>query len=115
MRLVGRGRCRAGRYSVPNTAESKVAHGGLTGVLFGMPQFSRLRDPAASFSLTTAVGDYRHERRQANLAAGVRAVGLVIVITGLIEPAPRPDRDLAVRGVGQSTAAAHAGRTGRCG
>lgn len=47
-----------------------------------MHQIGGVRDPAASFPLSTAVDD-QHERRQANRAVGVSAVGLAI--TGLIE------------------------------
>ncbi len=51
-------------------------------MLAGVHTTKGVRDPAASFPLTTVVDD-NHERRQANRAVGVSAVGLAA--TGLIE------------------------------
>ena len=51
-------------------------------MLTGMHAISGVRDPAASFPLDTAVDDAK-ERRQANRAIAVSAVGLAL--TGLIE------------------------------
>jgi cation diffusion facilitator family transporter len=52
------------------------------GMLDGMHVISGVRDPAGSFPLETTADD-AHERRQANRAVAVSAIGLAV--TGLIE------------------------------
>ena len=64
----------------PQPAELATAAG--AGMLASMHVISGVRDPAASFPLTTAVDDVS-ERRQANRAVAVSAIGLTL--TGLIE------------------------------
>jgi cation diffusion facilitator family transporter len=59
-----------------------VLVGGRGGRLIGMHVISGVRDPAASFPLASSVDD-RDERRRANRAIAVSAVGLAV--TGLIE------------------------------
>jgi cation diffusion facilitator family transporter len=62
--------------------DAMVLVGGRGGRLIGMHVISGVRDPAASFPLASSVDD-RDERRRANRAIAVSAVGLAV--TGLIE------------------------------
>ena len=52
------------------------------GILIGMHLINGVRDPATSFPLDTVVDD-AGERRQANRAVAISAVGLAL--TGLVE------------------------------
>ena len=68
------------RSAAPQPAELGTA--ARAGMLASMHVISGVRDPAAGFPLTTAVDDVS-ERRQANRAVAVSAIGLTL--TGLIE------------------------------
>lgn len=59
-----------------------MSHIGEAGILGGMHVINGVRDPAGSFPLETTADD-AHERRQANRAVAVSALGLAL--TGLVE------------------------------